>query len=206
MNKAALRQARHTDHAAIRAVCLATGADGLDASDQEDDPDLVGQIFAVPYQVFAPEFSWVLETEDGVRGYVFGVPDTAAFEGWLHGIWFPGLRAGLRDPGPDTALWHGSDWARRHIHAPPPLLHPALAAFPAHGHIDLLADMQGQGQGRRMMALMMDALRHASATGLHLDVSPSNSGARAFYERLGFEPVPVPTAQDNFYVARTLAE
>jgi ribosomal protein S18 acetylase RimI-like enzyme len=57
----------------------------------------------------------------------------------------------------------------------------------AHLHIDLEAVAQGQGWGRRLMARFEDELRERGVPGLHLTVSATNSGAIAFYERLGLE-------------------
>jgi len=78
-----LRRATSDDHAAFRAVCLKTGDAGEDATSREDDPGLMGMIYAVPYQVFAPDFAFAIEGPEGVAGYLFGMPDTAAFNAWL---------------------------------------------------------------------------------------------------------------------------
>ena len=48
-----LRAALAEDHAALCMVCLKTGDSGKDATGREDDPDLLGLIYAVPYQVRA---------------------------------------------------------------------------------------------------------------------------------------------------------
>lgn len=182
----ALRPATASDHAALRMVCLKTGDSGQDATALQDDPDLLGQVYAVPYQVGAPDFAFVLEDVDGVCGYAFGAPDTVAFHRFLTTEWFPPLRLGLRDPGADPADWRGSDWVRAIIHRPPGLPPLDLARYPAHGHIDLLPRARGQGAGRRAMAHLMAELAKAGAPGMHLEVSDANSGARAFYRRLGF--------------------
>lgn len=192
-----LDRATPNDRAALESVCLATGDSGRDASDSEDDPTLLGQIFAVPYLVFAPEFAFMARRRGMVRGYAFGVPDTAAFEAWLHGVWFPDLRERLVDPGPDPSRWKGSDWARRHIHHPPKLALPALNDFPAHGHIDLMPDVRGHGVGRRMLSIVMTELRRAGASGMHLDVSPENTAAQKFYAKQGFRPLGTPIPGDD---------
>lgn len=197
-----IRTATPDDHAAMRLVCLKTGDSGRDASGREDDPDLLGQVFAVPYQVGAPEFAFVLEDRQGVCGYLLGAPDTRAFHRFLTGVWFPGLRPGLHDPGPDPAAWRGSDWLRRRIHHPPGLPCVDLARFPAHGHIDLLPRARGRGAGTRAMRWLMDLLARAGAPGLHLEVSPGNAGALAFYRRLGF--VEAGRGPDAIWVARDL--
>ncbi|WP_404400210.1 GNAT family N-acetyltransferase [Pelagibacterium halotolerans] len=185
-NGFALRRARRDDHHTLKEICLKTGDSGANASEIEDDPDLLGLIYAIPYQVFEPNYAFVLEDVEGVCGYVLGTPDTERFEKRLLAEWYPPLRAHLRDPGPDRSAWQGSDWARYHIHHPPNLTHPALAAYPAHGHIDLLPRAQGAGLGARMIDILTDRLRAANVEGIHLGVAPTNARAVRFYEKIGF--------------------
>ncbi len=182
----ALRQALAADHAALCRVCLLTGDSGKDASGREDDPDLLGLIYAVPYQVHSPDFAFVVEGPNGVCGYVLGTPDSAAFYDWVGREWFPPLAARLTDPGPDEVGWAGSDWARHAIHHPEFVYPRVLHRYPAHGHIDLLEEARGRKIGSRAMRLMMERLRAAGISGLHLQVSPKNRGAIRFYETLGF--------------------
>ena len=200
-----IRQARVTDHDALKRVCLLTGDAGADASAKEDDPSLLGLIYAVPYQVFEPDFAIVVEDEIGVCGYAFGALDTARFEQRVNNDWFPALAPRLRDPGPDESAWSGSDWARRHIHHPPTLVHKALRDYPAHGHIDLLPRAQGHGMGRKAMMTVLEKLAKAGAPGIHLGVAPTNDRALGFYKRIGFELFSDPSLpSDTTYVVRKL--
>lgn len=192
-----LRQALPEDHAALKLVCLRTGDSGKDATGREDDPDLLGLIYAVPYQVHAPDFAFVVEGPNGVCGYILGAADSDAFYRTLRRDWFPALAAGLADPGPDESRWRGSDWARRAIHHPDLVFPSALAPYPAHGHIDLLEEARGRHIGQRGMAHLMEKLAAAGCDGMHLGVSPTNQGALAFYRRLGFSQVSDPSLPDH---------
>jgi ribosomal protein S18 acetylase RimI-like enzyme len=187
-----LRQATADDHPALLRICLETGDSGNDATAREDDPKLIGSIYAVPYQVLEPDFAFVVETDAGVCGYVLGALDTPAFNLRLEREWFALLRPGLRDPGPDRTQWRGSDWARYLIHHPDYSFPPSLAPYPSHGHIDLLPEAQGRGIGRQMMELMMRRLREAGSPGLYLGVNPANRRARHFYTKLGFKTLDAP--------------
>ena len=184
-----LRQALPEDQAALSLVCLKTGDSGQDATAREDDPDLLGLIYAVPYQVYAPEYAFVVDGPNGVCGYVLGAADSAGFYDTLRREWFPKLAVRLVDPGPDESRWRGSDWARRVIHHPEFAFPPALALYAAHGHIDLLAEARGRHIGQRAMAHLMEKLAAAGCNGMHLGVSPANHGALAFYRKLGFSQV-----------------
>jgi ribosomal protein S18 acetylase RimI-like enzyme len=181
-----LRHADTADRAALCRVCLKTGATGQDATGREDDPDLMGLVYAVPYQVLAPDFAFVVEGGHGVAGYLFGVPDTAVFNAALARDWYPWLRHRARDPGPDPARWQGSDWLRRMIHHPFLDIPEALAPFPSHGHIDLLPEARGRGIGRRCMEFLELRLRAAESAGIFLDVNPANLAAQRFYGALGY--------------------
>lgn len=181
-----VRAATAQDHPALKEICLRTGDSGRDATALQDDPEILGLVYAVPYQVFAPGFAFLLEDQAGPCGYVLGVADTPAFQSWLDRVWYPPLRARLRNPGPDEALWQGSDWVRWRVFAalvPPPV---DLTRYPSHGHIDLLPRAQGRGLGAALMDRLTTALAQAGSPGLFLEVGPANLRAQAFYGRIGF--------------------
>jgi len=164
-------------------VCLLTADAGGDASGLHDDPDLLGHVWTGPYLVFPAAIRRVLHDEHGVAGYCVAVPDTRAFEGWLAGVWLPPLRA--RYPlGSGTTSADAALVAR--LHDPPTADGGLLDAHPAHLHIDLLPRLQGQGWGRRVLEAVLDELAATGVPGVHLGVDDANTGAHAFYERLGF--------------------
>lgn len=182
-----LRQATVADHDALKEICLKTGDSGEDGTDLQDDPELLGLCYAVPYQVFSPEFAFVLQDAGGPCGYVLGTPDTAAFDEWMDQVWYPPLRMRTRDPGPDEGAWQKSDWVRWRIFAPRQANHFDLVRYPAHGHIDLLPRARGKGLGASMMQRLETALADAGAMGLFLEVGHDNLKAQAFYRHIGFD-------------------
>jgi GNAT superfamily N-acetyltransferase len=201
-----LRRATRDDYPALCAVCVGTGDAGQDATSREDDPELMGQIYAVPYQVLEPDLAFVIDGSNGVAGYLFGALDTASFNARLASDWYPALRQHVSDPGDDQSLWQGSDWVRHAIHHPDLDIPEALVAYPSHGHIDLLPEARGQGIGRRCMAFLEQQLAAAGSTGLFLDVHPRNVGAERFYATLGYAPVPMPTTSaTSMFMAKHLA-
>ena len=192
------------DSEALFDICICTGDAGADARAKEDDPDLLPQVFVAPYLQFAPDLAFVAEDKAGVCGYALGVADTTAFNAWAAADHFADLSRSRPDPGPDTAVWNGSDWLRRWIHHPPGPLLPEMADWPAHGHIDLLPRAQGQGIAAPLMHRLMDALAARGAPGLHLGVDSRNTRARRFYEKLGFQDAPLPRATGSDLLVRTL--
>lgn len=182
-----LRSAGDDDRDALGLICLKTGDAGRDATAREDDPVLIGAIYALPYQAIEPLFSFVIEhPEHGVCGYVLGAPDTLRFHRVIEETWFKTLRPSITDPGPDMRTWRGSDWARRLIHHPNYVYPKSLHAYPAHAHIDLLPVAQGKGLGTIALRYLMGQLASRRIAGMHLGVDPKNLGATRFYERLGF--------------------
>lgn len=200
-----LRHAMAEDHAALCRVCLQTGDAGEDATWREDDPELMGLIYAVPYQIYEPDLAFVLTGPEGVCGYLFGALDTGAFYTILASQWYPSLRKRIRDPGPEPSRWTGSDWVRHAIHEPALTVPPELASFPSHGHIDLLPPARGRGIGRRCMAHLEARLAAAGSTGLFLDVHPRNETAQRFYSKLGYDVVTgLPVTATSMFMAKRL--
>ena len=181
-----LRHATADDHGDLAGICLRTGNAGADATAFEDDPDLLGLIYAIPYQVHEPDLAFVIEGPQGVAGYLFGVFDTEAFNAKLARDWYPALQRRCVDPGADRSFWKGSDWARRLIHHPALSLPASLSAYPSHGHIDLLEPARGRGIGSTAMKYLQHRLIEGGSPGLHLQVDPRNRSAQEFYRRLGF--------------------
>ena len=184
-----LRQATGGDHDALSTVCLKTGDAGNDATAREDDLALLGLIYAIPYQLFEPDLAFVIDGPSGVSGYVLGALDTKTFNARLARDWYPRLQAETADPGPDRASWRGSDRMRYRIHHPDFAIPEALAAYPSHGHIDLLPEVRGKGIGRRAMALLERRLVAAGSPGLLMQVDPNNRDALGFYQAVGFAPL-----------------
>lgn len=181
---AQIRPYRPGDDDALYEVCVRTADSGGDATGVFTDDRLWGDIFAVPYVQRHPDLAWVVEAPDGrVIGYVVATDDTDEFERWFREEWWP-TRAGEYPLSGEAELTRQDrmiGYATRR--APGTEQHAAV--YPAHLHIDLLPETQGQGLGRRLMDTLFTELRARGVTGLHLGMNPSNTGAGAFYERLG---------------------
>ena len=189
---AAVRPYRPEDLDALYRVCLETGDAGRDATALHEDPTLLGHVYAAPYALFEPELAFVLEDGEGVGGYVLGARDTTAFDARLEQEWWPALRSRYPLPSEEAARTPDAHLIGM-IHGRHPRDPEVVAAYPSHLHIDVVARMQGQGHGARLMATLLDALRAAGSPGVHLGVSTRNRRAVDFYRHLGFEEL---TAND----------
>lgn len=182
---APIRSFRPSDAAAIDRICVRTGAAGQDARGLYSSDDLVADVWARPYLALDPELAFVLDESTGPIGYLIATADTAAFVARYREQWLPGF----------TARWAHDDDPRdvEPIRAglePERMLVPELDRYPAHLHIDLLPEAQGRGWGRALIDHLVGELRARGVPGVHLGVDPANTGAVAFYGRLGFDPLP----------------
>lgn len=183
-----IRPFRSGDEPALSEICLRTADAGADATGVFADDDLWGEVFVLPYVARHPDLAFVVEDEGGVPlGYVVATPDTRAFEDWFRDEWWP--RFETRWPKPTSEVTR-QDGTLIYAYGRRAGAEPYGDDYPAHLHIDLLPELQGQGWGRRLIESVTAALRERDVAGLHLVASAKNTGALAFYERLGFTALP----------------
>lgn len=170
-------------------VCLLTGDAGSDATGLYRDPDLLGQLYAGAYPTADPGLTWAVRDGLGVAGYIVATDDSARFAQWQERFWWPDLRERypLRQAD-DPAADHQSVDVRavQTIHTGQEPSVEVLDLFPAHLHIDLLPRAQGLGWGRRLIDTLAGELRTRGVPGVHLGVACENTGAIAFYQKVGF--------------------
>jgi len=169
-------------------ICLLTGDAGNDASSMYTDPRLLGELYVGAYATLHPEFAFVLvDGTDQPVGYAVGVADSLAFDRELEGQWWPPLRAAYSQVkftagSPDSDLIQTlMRWAPTH--------HDVASRYPAHFHIDILPQAQGEGRGRELLFTLLNAFWAAGVLGVHLGVSAKNTRAIGFYEHVGFHTV-----------------
>jgi ribosomal protein S18 acetylase RimI-like enzyme len=164
-----IRPYRPTDLDAVYDICVRTADSGGDARGQYSSDRLMGDLFAAPYVTLEPERAYVLDDGTGAAvGYVLGTADTARFARRYRDEWLPSTDY----PEPPT---------------PPRTREESMLWL----HIDLLPEWQGKGHGRGLIGAFLAGLHEAGVPRVHLGMAPGNTGARAFYERLGFTEIPV---------------
>ena len=203
-----VRRYRDSDEAAMREICMRTGAAGGDARAMYRDQDLLPDIFAIPYAVLEPEFAFVADDDGRAVGYIVGTPDTPRFVERFREQWLPRVAHLHIPPTGEVDLDADPDGSMATVlHNPQWMLEPGLAAYPAHLHIDLLPQAQGRGAGRALMTTFLAALNAAGADAVHLGMGTSNTRARAFYDRLGFTELRLPDQPAGLtYLVRPTAQ
>ncbi|BBB01256.1 putative acetyltransferase [Actinacidiphila reveromycinica] len=200
-----VRPYRPADLPALYAICLRTADAGQDASAsyRAQDRDLVGAIFAAPYAVLEPGLAFVVDDGNGQAvGYVLGTGDTARFAERFRAEWLPTVAGRWPAPADPAAPGTPAEAMAALLHSPERMVLPALAGYPAHLHIDLLPRVQRSGHGRALMTAYLAALAAQGVPAVHLGMLTSNTAARAFYDRLGFHEIPVPSPGPLTYLGR----
>jgi RimJ/RimL family protein N-acetyltransferase len=183
-----IRPYRPADLEAVYDICVRTADNGGDARGHYSTDRLMGDIFAAPYVSLEPERAFVIDDGTGTAGgYIVGTADTATFARRYRDEWLPATDY-PEPPSPPVTPEESMLWL--HFH-PERMIVAALADYPAHLHIDLLPRFQGQGLGRGLMSAFLAGLHAAGVPRVHLAMSPRNTGARRFYDRLGFTELPI---------------
>jgi ribosomal protein S18 acetylase RimI-like enzyme len=185
-----IRRYRPSDHDAMYDICTRTADAGGDARGQYSTDDLMPDLFAGPYVHLEPELAFVLaDPDDQAVGYVVGTANTERFVRNYHAVWIPHLGDKYPRP-PQPPRTPEEDLLEGHFR-PEGRLAPELVDYPAHLHIDVLPDYQGQGFGRALIETWFTAAAAAGAPALFLNIDPANTRARGFYDQIGFHELHV---------------
>lgn len=182
---------------------MLTGDAGGDARGIYRDQELLPDLFAAPYAALEPELTFVLDDGGRAVGYVLGTSDTERYVRDFREKWLPA--AAVRHPLPGGEPGSPDAAMTEFLHRPELMINPYLADYPAHLHIDLLPGYQGRGYGRALLTTLFAALAKAGAERVHLVMATANTGARAFYDRMGFHEIQVPDPGELTFLGRSTA-
>ena len=178
-----IRQAQQADLPYIYDICLRTGLSGKDASSAVSDKYMIGQYFAAPYIYYEIDLCLVVTKDSIPMGYIVGTSNSSAFYSWMNSNWLPQIRRMY--PEGMKPVSNFESFIIKTIHKDC-FLADFLKEYPAHLHIDILPQLQGQGTGKKLMAEFIDILKIKNSAGLHLSVGEKNVRAIKFYEKSGF--------------------
>ncbi|MDT0342797.1 GNAT family N-acetyltransferase [Streptomyces litchfieldiae] len=188
---------------ALRDICVRTAYIGGDATDRYEDPAVLPALFAEPYAVLDPSLVFVADDGERAIGYIVATADSTAYYAAFRERWLPTVAD--RFPAPAGPPQGPDEEMRYLLHHAELMLVPEIAAeYPAHLHIDLLPQGQRQGLGRQLMETLFAALRERGVPGVHLGMTPLNTNARAFYDRIGFTELTAADAGPTQYLGHRL--
>jgi ribosomal protein S18 acetylase RimI-like enzyme len=178
-----IRPYRPEDRADCFDICVRTADAGGDARGAYSSDALMPELFFAPYVDLDPALAFVVDTGEGVSGYVIATADTRSYVTRYRAELLPAFAAKYPHGEPSTSA---EAFMISLGHDPERLLLPEIDEYPAHLHIDLLPELQGQGFGRRLIDTERAALAARGVPAVHLTMVVDNTGARAFYDRVGF--------------------
>ena len=185
-----IRPATLADEARLYEICILTGDSGKDATGIFLEPNLLGDIWVGPYLHLSPDHCFVVDDDSQAVGYCIATLDSTSFETVAAALWWPVKQAIYIKP--DITLkdsWSRDERLTHLIHNPLTSPKEFLEEFPSHAHINLIAEMQGKGWGKKLMNTMEDSLRIAGSPGVHLILSSKNLNALAFYQAVGYHVI-----------------
>jgi ribosomal protein S18 acetylase RimI-like enzyme len=182
-----LRAANTSDLPELRRICLETGDSGKDATHLHKLPDLVGDIYVTPYVIHEPDFAYVLLAENKVVGYLLGVLDTKSFEKILVEKYWPIAKTKYQQI--DFEITPSDQELLAELERQGFSDEELTKKYPSHLHIDIVESHQSAGYGKSMITFLLNELKQAGSSGVHLHMSASNDRARVFYKKFGFVEV-----------------
>jgi len=189
LNESTVRKAVLSDLPYLYELCVRTGYQGKDADELFSDPYTMGNYYAAPYLSYPEGINFTALHNHKPRGYIVAVPDTDPFNRWMEENWLPPLRSRYPQPFPSYRSNFEKEIIDK-IHAPHfPADHasePWYANYPAEFHINLHPDIQRKGIGRALLDNLLTELARQGVPGVTLGVGSQNSGAIAFYRKMGF--------------------
>ena len=189
-----------SDRGRVRHVCFATGFMGEPVDWQWRDAESFSDVFSAYYTDVEPQSASVVEIDGVVCGYLLGCIDSRAARNPARIAGRHIVRRGIAfRPGTAGMIWRSvgdviGDLARRRVRMAD--LDFDDERWPAHLHIDLLAEARGHGAGQALVRGWLTELRMRQVRGCFLQTMAENTRAIRFFEAMGFErhggPILVP--------------
>lgn len=170
---ATIRKAEKKDIKDIEYICRMTA--GPVCQREPITGNRVAKIYSTYYATECTDSCFVLADEsDKAVGYVLCEPDWKRYSRLYREKYVPQIFALKKRDG--FVAWF--------FPVPYMVFSPR---YPAHLHIDILPEFQGQGYGTKMLEKLFEELRGKGIKGVMLMAGGENEGAIRLYKRMGFE-------------------
>uniref|UniRef100_A0A663NDB4 GH84 domain-containing protein n=1 Tax=Athene cunicularia TaxID=194338 RepID=A0A663NDB4_ATHCN len=145
-------------------------------------PALAGRLLG-SFLSLSPEYTFVLEDEEGPCGYAAGALCAEGFLQQRDSSWLPAVRHKYpRDLGEALLFFHAE---------PPAVPLPVLRRFPSLVQLGTAPRVLDVGASRSLAICLLSALRANGSRGVFCQVSAADRQQLSFYGKLGFVALPV---------------
>ncbi|XP_077033991.1 protein O-GlcNAcase-like isoform X1 [Agelaius phoeniceus] len=158
-------------------------------------PDLLGDRLLGSFLSLSPEYTFVLEDEDGPCGYAAGALHAEGFLQQRDSSWLPAIRHKYPPELGTGGAALGQDALEEAVlffHAEPLAVpQPVLRRFPSLVQLGTAPRVLDVGASRSLALCLLSALRANGSRGVFCQVSDSDRQQLSFYSKLGFVALPV---------------
>lgn len=168
-----IRKAFLKDEEDIINICYETRSKELERG---TDKTLFALRWALYYLWFQTYFCFVAEEDSKVIGYILSSPDTTQQENDYKKHILPLIKSRITKDHPDYSFYTTATKDSE-------ILGDHLKKYPAHLHINLTAECQGNGIGSKLIKVMEDNLKSHNIKGVFLGVEETNTAAINFYNK-----------------------
>ncbi|XP_057880877.1 protein O-GlcNAcase-like isoform X3 [Melospiza georgiana] len=158
-------------------------------------PDLLGDRLLGSFLSLSPEYTFVLEDEDGPCGYAAGALHAEGFLQQRDSSWLPAIRHKYPPELGTGGAALGQDALEEAVlffHTEPLAVpQPVLRRFPSLVQLGTAPRVLDVGASRSLALCLLSALRANGSRGVFCQVSDSDRQQLSFYSKLGFVALPV---------------
>ncbi|XP_030804319.1 protein O-GlcNAcase-like [Camarhynchus parvulus] len=158
-------------------------------------PDLLGDRLLGSFLSLSPEYTFVLEDEDGPCGYAAGALHAEGFLQQRDSSWLPAIRHKYPPELGTGGAALGQDALEEAVlffHAEPLAVpQPVLRRFPSLVQLGTAPRVLDVGASRSLALCLLSALRANGSRGVFCQVSDTDRQQLSFYSKLGFVALPV---------------
>ncbi|XP_014662166.1 PREDICTED: protein O-GlcNAcase-like isoform X2 [Priapulus caudatus] len=178
-----------SDEDIVYDICVKTCDDGLDGSEMFlDAPRLIGDKFVGGMVTLSPEYSFVVDDDEGPCGYMLAVLDSKEYFAKYEAVWIPEMRA--KYPAPNktdgTSLTPSEEIIMSFYNYKRYLPSNLYNSFPSIVRMSLLPRVSDVSLPKRMMACVLSAVKANGSKGAYCEVSIGDKHVMNMYTGLGF--------------------
>ncbi|XP_069034812.1 protein O-GlcNAcase [Lepisosteus oculatus] len=149
-------------------------------------PDLMGDRWLGASFALCPEYSFVLEDEQGLCGCALGALDIRAFLKRSEATWLPTMRE-KHPRGPGATSHPAAQEALQYFHSEHPDYPDSLLYhFPSVLRLEALPEVLDTSVTRSLVTSLLSALKANGSQGVFCEVLPTDRSRLEFFTKLGF--------------------